>query len=119
MHVKSYHTGLSPGKREFGWAGRGTFACGEVVALLGPNGTGKTTQFNVLAGVVRPSAGQVRFQGEDIAGYRVDQISSLGIGRTFQRIRVFQGLSVEDNVRWHRLVRGSCLVCNIVSIGSP
>lgn len=72
---------------------------GEVVALLGPNGAGKTTLFNVLTGVVRPSAGRVRFQGEDIAGYRVDQISRLGISRTFQLIRVFQGLSVEDNIR--------------------
>jgi branched-chain amino acid transport system ATP-binding protein len=72
---------------------------GEIVALLGPNGAGKTTLFNVLTGLVRPSAGRIRFQGHDISGYRVDQISRLGISRTFQLIRVFHGLSVYDNVR--------------------
>jgi branched-chain amino acid transport system ATP-binding protein len=72
---------------------------GEIVALLGPNGAGKTTLFNVLTGLVRPSAGRVRFQGRDITGYRVDQISRLGISRTFQLIRIFHGLNVHDNVR--------------------
>ena len=72
---------------------------GEIAALLGPNGAGKTTLFNVLTGLVRPSAGRIRFQGRDISGYRVDQISRLGISRTFQLIRVFHGLSVYDNVR--------------------
>jgi branched-chain amino acid transport system ATP-binding protein len=72
---------------------------GEIVALLGPNGAGKTTLFNVLTGLVRPNAGRIRFQGRDISGYRADQISRLGISRTFQLIRVFHGLSVTDNVR--------------------
>jgi branched-chain amino acid transport system ATP-binding protein len=72
---------------------------GEVVALLGPNGAGKTTLFNALTGMVRPSAGRMWFQGEDITAHRVDQISRLGISRTFQLIRVFHGLSVADNVR--------------------
>ena len=72
---------------------------GEIVALLGPNGAGKTTLFNVLSGLVRPSAGRIRFQGRDITGSRVDRISRLGISRTFQLIRVFHGLSVRDNVR--------------------
>jgi branched-chain amino acid transport system ATP-binding protein len=72
---------------------------GELVALLGPNGAGKTTLFNVLAGMVRPSMGRVRFQGRDISRYRIDQISRLGISRTFQLIRIFQGLSVRDNIR--------------------
>jgi branched-chain amino acid transport system ATP-binding protein len=72
---------------------------GEIVALLGPNGAGKTTFFNVLTGLARPSAGRIRFQGCDISGYRVDQISRLGISRTFQLVRVFHGLSVSDNIR--------------------
>jgi branched-chain amino acid transport system ATP-binding protein len=72
---------------------------GEIVALLGPNGAGKTTLFNVLTGLVRPTTGRIRFQARDITGYRVDQISRLGISRTFQLIRVFHELTVQDNIR--------------------
>jgi branched-chain amino acid transport system ATP-binding protein len=72
---------------------------GEIVGLLGPNGAGKTTLFNVLTGLIRPSTGRIRFQGSDITGRRIDQISRLGISRTFQLIRIFHGLSVQDNVR--------------------
>jgi branched-chain amino acid transport system ATP-binding protein len=72
---------------------------GDVLALLGPNGAGKTTVFNVLTGLISPSTGRIRFQGRDIIGYRVDQLSRLGISRTFQLMRVFHGLSVQDNVR--------------------
>jgi branched-chain amino acid transport system ATP-binding protein len=72
---------------------------GEIVALIGPNGAGKTTLFNVLTGLARPSAGRILFGGTAMTRYRVDQISRLGISRTFQLIRVFPGLSVQDNVR--------------------
>jgi branched-chain amino acid transport system ATP-binding protein len=74
-------------------------ARGELVALLGPNGAGKTTLFNVLTGLVHPTMGRIRFQGRNLSGYRIDQISRLGISRTFQLSRVFQGLSVQDNIR--------------------
>jgi len=72
---------------------------GEVVALIGPNGAGKTTLFNVLTGLVRPTAGVIRLCGADITQLRADQISRQGISRTFQLTRVFPGLSVQDNVR--------------------
>jgi branched-chain amino acid transport system ATP-binding protein len=72
---------------------------GEIVGLLGPNGAGKTTLFDVLSGLVRPTAGRIRFQSHDITDCRIDHISRLGISRTFQLTRVFPGLSVLDNIR--------------------
>lgn len=78
---------------------RFTVTEGDFVALIGPNGAGKTTVFNVLTGLVRPTAGRILFQGKDITRYRSDQLSQQGISRTFQLIRVFPGLSVLDNVR--------------------
>jgi branched-chain amino acid transport system ATP-binding protein len=71
---------------------------GEIVALIGPNGAGKTTVFNVAAGVYRPDEGQVTLAGARIDGLRPDQICQAGLGRTFQNVRPFPGLSVLDNV---------------------
>jgi branched-chain amino acid transport system ATP-binding protein len=71
---------------------------GEIVALIGPNGAGKTTCFNMIAGVYRPDAGTVRLAGRRIDGSRPDQICRAGIGRTFQLVKPFAGLSVLDNV---------------------
>jgi branched-chain amino acid transport system ATP-binding protein len=71
---------------------------GEIVALIGPNGAGKTTCFNIIAGVFRPDAGQVTFAGARIDGRRSDQVCRAGIGRTFQLVKPFAGLSVMENV---------------------
>lgn len=71
---------------------------GHVHALIGPNGAGKSTLINMLSGVVLPDAGVVRFQGTDIAGERPHVICKLGIGRSFQNLRLFGDLSVLDNV---------------------
>jgi branched-chain amino acid transport system ATP-binding protein len=71
---------------------------GEIVALIGPNGAGKTTVFNMAAGVYRPDAGQVTLAGGRIDGLRPDQICQAGLGRTFQNVRPFPGISVLDNV---------------------
>ncbi|HWB47016.1 MAG TPA: ABC transporter ATP-binding protein [Hyphomicrobiaceae bacterium] len=71
---------------------------GEIVALIGPNGAGKTTCFNVVAGVYRPDAGEVRFDGQRIDGRRPDEVCRAGIGRTFQLVKPFAGLSVMENV---------------------
>ncbi|MSQ54986.1 MAG: ABC transporter ATP-binding protein [Betaproteobacteria bacterium] len=71
---------------------------GSIVGLIGPNGAGKTTVFNVIAGVYAPDAGEVRFDGRSIGGLRPDQVCDAGIGRTFQIVKPFAGLSVLDNV---------------------
>ncbi len=71
---------------------------GGLVALIGPNGAGKTTCFNVIAGVFAPDEGSVSLDGRDITGLRPDQICNAGIGRTFQLVKPFAGLSVLDNV---------------------
>jgi len=73
-------------------------ADGAIVGLIGPNGAGKTTLFNVIAGVYAPDAGSVTFQGRSISGLRPDQVCAAGIGRTFQIVKPFAGLSVLDNV---------------------
>lgn len=71
---------------------------GSVVGLIGPNGAGKTTVFNLITGNYRPDEGQVHFQGQSIGGLPTHRIVSMGIGRTFQTIRLFQNMSVLENV---------------------
>jgi branched-chain amino acid transport system ATP-binding protein len=71
---------------------------GQVVGLIGPNGAGKTTCFNVIAGVYHPDGGEVRFAGRRIDGWRSDQVCRAGIGRTFQLVKPFAGLTVMENV---------------------
>jgi len=72
---------------------------GELVGLIGPNGAGKTTVFNMITGVYVPTSGDILFLGERLNGKKPYQITSLGVGRTFQNIRLFNNLSVLDNVR--------------------
>jgi branched-chain amino acid transport system ATP-binding protein len=72
---------------------------GELVSVIGPNGAGKTTSFNMVTGVYRPTDGRVTFDGRDITGLPPHRIARLGIGRTFQNIRLFKEMSVLDNVR--------------------
>jgi len=72
---------------------------GELVGLIGPNGAGKTTIFNMLTGTYKPTKGKIYFYNKEINGKGVDRITSLGIARTFQNIRLFSDLSVLDNVK--------------------
>ena len=71
---------------------------GAIVALIGPNGAGKTTCFNMIAGVFPPDSGRIIFQDKRIDGFRPDEVCNAGIGRTFQIVKPFAGLSVLDNV---------------------
>ncbi len=78
---------------------------GAIVALIGPNGAGKTTCFNMIAGVFRPDAGEIRFEEKAIHNLRPDEVCAAGIGRTFQIVKPFAGLSVLDNVMVGSLLR--------------
>jgi branched-chain amino acid transport system permease protein len=71
---------------------------GHIHALIGPNGAGKSTMINMVTGVVRPDVGSIRFNGKEIGGSPVHAICCLGMGRTFQNLRLFSDLSVLDNV---------------------
>jgi branched-chain amino acid transport system ATP-binding protein len=73
-------------------------APGAIHALIGPNGAGKTTIFNMIAGVFRPDAGAILLDGVPLVGKRPDQICRAGVGRTFQIVRPFHALTVEENV---------------------
>ncbi len=78
---------------------------GDINGLIGPNGAGKTTIFNMVAGVYAPDSGEIAFQGRRIEGLRPDQVCAAGIGRTFQIVKPFAGLSVLDNVVVGALLR--------------
>ena len=71
---------------------------GELLGIIGPNGSGKTTLFNCVTGVLRPSGGQVLFQGEDITGITADAVYRRGLARTFQLIQIFPEMTVLENM---------------------
>ena len=80
---------------------------GELRGLIGPNGAGKTTIFNLVTGIYKPTKGQILFDGVDIVGRRPNEISALGISRTFQDLRLWTNLTALDNVRiaFHSQIR--------------
>jgi branched-chain amino acid transport system ATP-binding protein len=71
---------------------------GEILGLIGPNGSGKTTMFNCVCGTLAPTSGSIRFRGEEIAGFTPDAVCHRGISRTFQIPRPFRKLSILENV---------------------
>jgi branched-chain amino acid transport system ATP-binding protein len=82
-----------------------------IVSLIGPNGAGKTTFFNMVSGLYEPSSGSFVYQGKDITKYGAHRRAQMGIGRTFQNIRLFGTMSAEENVLagMHTRLRGSIL----------
>ena len=71
---------------------------GQVFGLIGPNGAGKTTVFNLITGLLAPSGGNIEFGGKSLVGIKPHQITRLGLGRTFQNIRVFKEMTLIENV---------------------
>jgi branched-chain amino acid transport system ATP-binding protein len=71
---------------------------GSIVSIIGPNGAGKTTFFNILTGLYKPTSGRLIFDGRDITRKRPDQITALGVARTFQNIRLFGTMTATENV---------------------
>ncbi len=75
-----------------------TIESGSIVAMIGPNGAGKSTAFNLVTGIYKPTEGRITFDGRDITGMTTSDVAALGIGRTFQNIRLFAFMSALDNV---------------------
>jgi len=75
-----------------------TLEGGELLGLIGPNGAGKTTVFNLVSGFYQPTEGTIRFLGQDTAGLKPHEITALGMARTFQNIRLWNSLTVFDNL---------------------
>lgn len=79
---------------------------GEIVGLIGPNGSGKTTLLNVASGVLKPTSGRVLIGDRDATGRRPHDVARLGVGRTFQQIRLFAEMTVAENVEVGAVARG-------------
>jgi branched-chain amino acid transport system ATP-binding protein len=94
---------------------------GEIVGLIGPNGAGKTTFFNCLLGLLRPDAGTVRFDGIDLSRIPTHRRARLGIGRTFQRIELFSGMSPRQHFLVAERVRNArgALWKDVLFMGRP
>ncbi|WP_313284193.1 ABC transporter ATP-binding protein [Delftia tsuruhatensis] len=75
---------------------------GSITAVIGPNGAGKTSLFNTISGFYRPTGGSIRFQGEDITRVPAPRRARLGLGRSFQNIALFRGMTVLDNIKLGR-----------------
>jgi branched-chain amino acid transport system ATP-binding protein len=88
---------------------------GEIVALIGPNGAGKTTLFNAITGVYPPTSGQIRFKHREIAGLLPSKVTRLGVARTFQNIRLFNEMTVLENVMVGQHCRTGANVLQIIA----
>jgi len=75
-----------------------TVSAGETVSIIGPNGAGKTTVFNLITGFYQPTSGEINFDGSNLVGSKPHEIALAGVGRTFQVVKPFRGLSVLENI---------------------
>ena len=92
---------------------------GEILGIIGPNGAGKSTLFNLITGYIPLSSGKIRFRGQDITHYPPDKIAKLGIGRTFQSVRLFSSMTLMDNVRTaHQLHDSDNVFSTLASLSS-
>ena len=96
--LKAEHLGITFGGLKAVSDFNMTINKGELVGLIGPNGAGKTTVFNLLTGVYKPTEGDFWLDGEHMNGKKTYQVVRAGIARTFQNIRLFKQLTVEENV---------------------
>src|SRR5512139_911102 len=78
---------------------------GEIHSIIGPNGAGKTVMMNCINGLYKPQKGQITYKGQDITARRPHERASLGISRTFQKIELFGGMTVLDNIRLGRHIQ--------------
>lgn len=87
---------------------------GEIFGLIGPNGAGKTTIFNLITGIYEPTSGEITFSGSKIDKARPYEVTMMGIGRTFQNIRLFSGMTVLDNVMVGQYCRTSSNIFDVI-----
>ncbi len=80
---------------------------GKIVSLIGPNGAGKTTAFNIITGYMKPTAGAVFFEGQNLIDKTPDEVAALGLVRTFQRTSIFAGCTVAENILTAMHLRGN------------
>ena len=80
---------------------------GEIVGLIGPNGAGKSTLFALIAGALQPSGGRIRFAGRDVTGWSPERAAAIGIGRTYQVVRLFRSMTTLENVMLGAYLRES------------
>jgi ABC-type branched-subunit amino acid transport system ATPase component len=86
----------------------------EILSIIGPNGAGKSTLFNVISGIYRPDKGRVVYRDLDISSYKPHQVAKAGIARTFQNLRLFNELSVLENVKISRFCRTTAFFGSIL-----
>ncbi len=90
----------------------------EIISIIGPNGAGKSTLFNVISGIYQPTAGTIRYRDRDISSFKPYQVAKAGITRTFQNVRLFNEMTVIDNIRASRFCRTKAFFLSIL-LGLP